>query len=372
MRRGVLLALALSTAFLPCAVAQAKAPKITSLAVTFTVQNVNRSQVPCATDGATYNILGHVTGPQSKLVGSSRKKRRSGRVATLYLHGLGLGEWFWNLRNQLQPGGEPSGPRPGTLIKGYDYATALAKLGHTSVTIDRLGYGASGHPDGRRSCLGGQADVAHQVVQALKSGSYAVIGGNPVRFKRVALAGHSIGGEIAMIEAYSFRDVAALIDVSFSAQNQPRAQVALGPTRDTCLAGGEPVFQTGPPGYAYYGSPPVSDFKAIMFHSAPRVVTDAAGVLRNRDPCGDTDSIVPALLQQRVQVAKITVPVLVICGTRDVLFSTLGCKIQSERFTRSSRVTFQTVRNAGHAIALEAPKATFRRKVARWLERLGF
>jgi pimeloyl-ACP methyl ester carboxylesterase len=268
------------------------------------------------------------------------------------------------------------------VISGYDYAQAQAKRGHVSVTIDRLGYGASDYLDGIKICLGSQADIAHQVVQALRAGSYEVTGGKPVRYKRVAIAGHSIGGQIAMAEAYSFGDVDALIVASFSFANLPRAQLALGPTRDTCLRGGDQPFvpppgvqlPLGPPpaGYAPYGTGAPADFQEIMFHSATQQVKDVATNLRSKDPCGDINSIVPALLQQRALLPKIKVPVLVICGTKDALYNALACKMQGERFTRSRSVTVQLVRNAAHAITLERPAATFRRKVARWLARRRF
>jgi pimeloyl-ACP methyl ester carboxylesterase len=368
MRRMLVLAFAASMvgAAIP-ELAGARARKVSSFPVTFSVQNVNRSLVACGTDGARYEIKGHVTGPRSALTGSAGRKR----AVTLYLHGLGLGEWFWNLEDFLQPGGLP-GPRPATRIRSYDYARAQAGRGHLSVTIDRLGYGASGHPEGNRTCLGGQADIAHQVVQALRSGGYSLDGRRAIRFKKVALGGHSIGAEIAMIEVYSFKDVDALIDMSFSFQNLPRAQLALGPTRDACLAGGEPVVPGGPSGYAYFGKPATADFEAIMFRSATQIVKSAAATLRNRDPCGDIASIIPALLQQQANVSKVRVPLLVICGSVDVLYAPLGCRMQADRFRRARSRTVEVVRNSAHAIALERAAPSFRRKVSRWLDRRGF
>jgi pimeloyl-ACP methyl ester carboxylesterase len=387
MRRAVLLALAV-TAIAPLGgEAQAKAVKVSSFPVTFTVQNVNRSAIPCSPGGGTYKIRGHVTGPSSALAKSSRKKRRraSKPAATLYLHGLGFGEWFWRFQNQSS-GGLPPGvtapPAAVAPIPGYDYAQAQAKAGHVSVTIDRLGYGASDYLDGIKVCLGSQADIAHQVVQALRAGTYEVRGGKALRYKHVALAGHSIGGQLAMAEAYSFKDVDALIVMSFSFANLPRAQLALGPTRDACLRGGEQPFvpppnttlPLGPPpvGYAPFGTGTPADFQDIMFHSATRQVKDEATKLRSKDPCGDINSIVPALLQQRALLPKIKVPVLVICGTNDALYNSLACKMQGERFTRSRSVKVELVRNAAHAITLERPAAKFRRKVSRWLSKRGF
>src|SRR2546426_4739865 len=222
-------------------VASARSPAIASKAVTFSVQNVNRSKLSCATDGGTYQIKGHLVGPRS-MIASSTRRRRS---ATLYLHGLALGEWFWNFN----------------AVPRYDYASAQAKAGHVSVVIDRLGYDSSGHPDGNKSCVGGQADIAHQIVQSLRTGRYTLDGGKPLRFKRVALAGHSLGAVIAITEAYSFRDIDALLDMSFSFSSSPRAALTLGPPRDACLTGGQPAEPGTPSGYAYLGQPATTDFE---------------------------------------------------------------------------------------------------------------
>jgi pimeloyl-ACP methyl ester carboxylesterase len=346
--------------------ASARTRKISAEPVTFSVQNVNRSKLTCTTDGASYQIKGHLVGPRSVLATSSRKRKRKPAV-TLYLHGLGFGEWFWRFNGFADPG-----PHPAIAIPhGYDYAAAQAKAGHTSVVIDRLGYDASGHPDGTKSCLGGQADVAHQIVQQLRAGSYAVDGGRVLRFKRIALAGHSAGAETAMIEAYSFRDVDALLAMSFSYSNLPRAQLALGPTYDLCRAGGEPASAGLPTGYAYYGGPTAADFLSIMLASSPSTA-DIAAVNRNRDPCGDVDSIIPALGQQSSMLRRIKVPVLVICGTKDALYSRLGCEQQAERFSGSRSNTLAFVRGAGHGLTLERQAPKFRRKVGRWLAKRGF
>ena len=322
--------------------------------VTFQIQNVNRSKLACGADGAAHQIKGYLTGPQAKVGRVSRKRKTA---ATLYLHGLGFGEWFWHANPSL---GVP---------KKFEYALAQAAAGHVSVTIDRLGYDASDHPDGFKICLGSQADIAHQIVQQLRSGSYSVAGGKPVRFKKVALVGHSIGGAIAMLEAYSFKDVNALGVASFSFQNLPRAQVAFGPTRDACLAGGQPAEPGTPSGYAYFGQPTDADFVAVMFRSTP---VPAVLALRNRDPCGDIASVIPALVQQQSQIGAIKVPVLVICGTKDLLYAPLGCESQANRFTGSRHVKLESVRNAPHAITFDKGAAVFRTKVSRWLKQRGF
>jgi len=326
--------------------------KVRSVGVTFTVANTNTSKFACPSDGATYQVRGHITGPASALASSSKRRKRHKRrprAATLYLHGLGVGEWLWHFPQ----------------VRSYDYARQQARAGHVSVTIDRLGYGASSHPDGNQVCVGSEADIVHQVVQALRRGGYAVSAGKPARYKRIAVAGHSAAGEIAILEAYSYRDVNALVVVSFSFSNLPAANVAFGNERNSCQAG------TGPaPGYAYFGQPG-AEFEKTFFHSATRAVRRAAVPLHPPDPCGTNLSFTDALNKQSAGAHTIKVPALEVCGANDRLYATFGCDAQLERFASRDKRTI-VVRNAGHGLPLERPAKTFRRKLGRWLAHRGF
>jgi hypothetical protein len=46
-----------------------KVEAVTSLPVSFEVENVNRSKVACASDGATYTVRGHIVGPTKEFYG---------------------------------------------------------------------------------------------------------------------------------------------------------------------------------------------------------------------------------------------------------------------------------------------------------------
>lgn len=334
-----------------------KSVKAASASVVFTVKNTDTSQFTCTSDGGTYQIKGHITGPASALAATAKKKKRKVKAkaaVTLYLHGLGLGEWFWN----FQP------------VPSVNYALQQAKAGHVSVTVDRLGYGTSGRPDGNKSCIGSQADVAHQIVQSLKSGSYAIGVGKPKKYKRVALAGHSAAGEISILEAYSYRDVNALIVVGFSYSNLAPANIAFGNQRNVCQAGGLPPATAGAPNYALFGQTP-AEFQQAMFHSATAAVRNAAVPLHNPDPCGDNLSLTDAINQQAAGARKITIPAVVVCGSNDFLYAPYGCDAQAERFAGKDKRSI-TIGNAGHALPLEATARTFRNKLGSWLSKRGF
>jgi pimeloyl-ACP methyl ester carboxylesterase len=330
---------------------KAKKVKTASVPVTFTVKNTDTSQFACASDGATYQVKGHITGPASALASVSKKKRSKG--VTIYLHGLGVGEWLWNLQ----------------AVPSFNYALQQAKAGHVSVTVDRLGYGASSQPpDGSKICIGSEADIAHQIVQALKSGGYVVGSGKPRKYKRVALAGHSAGGEISILEAYSYRDINALIVVGFSYSNLAAANIAFGNQRNACTAGTPvPGF---PPSYQLFGQTP-AEFQQTFFHSATKAVRDAATPLHKPDPCGDNTSLTEALNKQAAGARTIKVPAFEACGANDVLYAPFGCETQLQRFASKDKKLL-IVKNAGHGLPVEKTAGTFRKRLGDWLTKRGF
>jgi pimeloyl-ACP methyl ester carboxylesterase len=318
--------------------AGAKAVKVTSLPVAFQVKNTNTTNVPCMPDGATYTVRGHLTAPS--------KGKRSG--VTLYLHGLGLGEWLWN----FQP------------VKSYNFVRGMARAGHVSVTIDRLGYGSSDKPvSGKTVCIGSQADIAHQIVGQLKTGSYGAT--QTRKFKKVAIAGHSAAGQISITEAYTYGDVKALAVVGFSFSNLPRANNEFGFERIACDAGGDPV--PGLTNYGFFGRTDAG-FRSTMFRSAPKAVQDAAVKLHYPDPCGDNYSLIPAIQRQPASAGKVKVPVLVVCGNKDVLYAPFGCEAQADRFSKGRTLI---LRNTAHGVPLERSAKTFRKRLERFLNRSG-
>jgi pimeloyl-ACP methyl ester carboxylesterase len=333
------------------AAAGAKAVKVTSVPVAFQVKNTNTTAAPgCTPDGATYTVRGHLTGPSRLLLKQGKR-----RGATLYLHGLGLGEWLWRFRQ----------------VPRYDFVQGMARAGHVSVTVDRLGYGASDKPpSGKSSCIGSQADVAHQIVGQLRAGSYGVSGGLAHSFKRVALAGHSAAGQISITEAYTYRDLSALVVVGFSYSNLPRGNDEFGFQRIVCDQGGDPIA-TAPPNaltnYAFFGRTEAG-FRSTMFHSAPKAVQDAGVKLHYPDPCGDNYSLIDTIQKQAANAGKVSVPVLVACGTNDVLYAPFGCEAQAERFKKGRALI---LRNTGHGVPLERGAKTFRKRLARFLRKAG-
>jgi pimeloyl-ACP methyl ester carboxylesterase len=322
---------------------------IVDLPVSFDVQNVNRSALTCSSDGKDYRLNGHLVAPAATFLTGQRS-------VTLYLHEFGFGEWFWHFPT-----------------RSYDYATQQALAGHASVVVDRLGYDSSPGPNGSNICLGSQADMAHQAVLQLRGASYKLVGG-PVRaFRKVALAGHSIGASVGQILAYSFGDIDAFVDFGYADQGYSNgvttSAVAQG---GRCAQGGEPAEPGRESGYAYFAS--AEESPGLLFHDADPAVIEQAKALRNRDPCGDANSNVPAIVSNTQHVSEIKVPILLVFGANDAGFSDphdAGNK-QRAAYSGSSDVTLKFVEDTGHAITLERSAPTTRSIVHDWLKSHGF
>jgi pimeloyl-ACP methyl ester carboxylesterase len=253
----------------------------------------------------------------------------------------------------------------------------MANAGHVSVTIDRLGFGASGLPNGLLVCMGSQADVIHQVVMALRSGNYALAGMAAPRFRRVALAGISFGGTEAAIEAYSFKDIDALIELS-SAIDQGGSPAFLldlvanrnGGAIPACALGGAAKYPDGhgPGGYAYV----LKDRTDLIFHNADPAVVGTFQRGWERDPCGEGASLVATLAADRLFLKDITIPVLLAFGANDALLSPGDAERQSDLFTGSPDKTLIKAPNTGHAMQLERTAPASRAALSDWLRAHGF
>jgi pimeloyl-ACP methyl ester carboxylesterase len=349
-RSGLVVA---ATALVAVSVPSAVTARVITRSVSFDVRNINRSKVPCLSDGREYTIKGHLIARRSVL------RAARPRAVTLYLHGTTVGERTWRLR----------------AVAGYNYALKQAKAGHASVTIDQLGYGASGTPNGIQVCTGSQADIAHQIVGKLRSGNYGIARGRPRTFPRIALAGHSFGGLIAPIEAYSFNDIDALV-VADSAFDQGQVlSPALGEALarpdgvlPVCLRLGDPKRPGGPAGYVYT-FPQDSPF---LFFNAGRNVVHAFGAMFERDPCGLWGSVTQTLVSDRLYLGTIKVPVLLVFGRQDAVFPPPDGEGQKALFTGTKDIALRYIENAGHMVMLQRTAPVFRRRVSTWLKRHGF
>lgn len=330
--------------------ASARTQRILDLPVTFTVTNVNRSLVPCLADGSAVALVGRLVAPAALL---ARPKRPA--TVTLYLHEFSFGKWFWDFP-----------------VQAYDYAKTEARAGHASVLIDRLGYGQSSHPDGYSTCVGADADEAHQMAMQLHAGTYKLAGATARAFQHIVIAGHSGGAMAAEIEAYSFGGVDGLI-VFAHVDGDP---TPLGTSEglqegSVCALGGQSAFAGGPGGYAYFGQTAAAWESDYFEGAAPSIVAEAVP-RRHRDPCGDVYSFAEAVFLDHLYVPRIRVPVLLLYGLSDALFAQpAGGRDQRAEFSGSRGAALDYFAGCGHALTLEYCAPAVRADVSGWLDREG-
>jgi pimeloyl-ACP methyl ester carboxylesterase len=392
---GVALAVvvALTGPMLPMTASAQSAPTpiTATVPVTFSVENTDNPLLPCdkAELDPTHTIEGYLVGPLSAL-------QTSGGTVTVYLHGWGHGRWIWTFDY----------PNPYDR-SSLNFANEMAKLGQTSLVLDRLGYGDNPLADGNYSCLPRQANIAYQVVHHLRAGTYQSPSPpewTPPKFSRVALAGLSAGAAITEMEAYSFGEVDAIALFSWSDDVMSQGTLpvldAFNPTMVVeCLTGGNRTSNAPGPNYAYFGrpsvasgtldgtadSPPLAGFWEINFSSfSNNNVVNAAFTNQHLDPCGDVYSALNTFALNTDQVKNISVPVLLMYGANDQTFwmtrhqyvSANGTTVmlpaapdaQRALFRGSKDVTLVTpLPKSGHLLPLEPSAPLFRSTLANWL-----
>lgn len=334
----------------PMASADSDGDRVVSAPVSFAVVTANRSGVPCATAPAEQRVTvrGHITGPADEI--------RDGVSGALYAHGNGYGEFFWRFGSA---GGDPD----------YDVVGKLAREGHVSVTVDRLGYGASDKPDGNDVCFGTEADVLHQVIGRLRSGDYQ--GDRTPRFDRIALLGHSAGGLIVEQEAAGFSDVDALAVLSSGELNsgplvvQRTAEFSVRCADEVSLLGMRLPGNSSADGYAPLEANE-AQFRADHFHNIDDDIADRVAARRTDDACGGLRNAPTAIGADPVRNGTIDVPVLFLIGRDDAFFSG-DARAQAATFRASPEVTTVVLADTGHAVAFGRTAPLWRAELHRWL-----
>ena len=209
---------------------------------------------------------------------------------------------------------------------GFRAAPELAALGLPVLALDRVGYGASSHPNGDSLTFEVSAGYVHQVIQAVRSGA---LGAPP---SSIILLGPSAGADIAIVEAGTYHDVDGLIVCSNTSQLQPALfQVDVG----AWFAQGD---------YFDFGV----DFRTQFFYAAPfalQFLIDLDNATRSLVPRAEIQSALANLSAPfRPQV---TAPVLLLQADHDAIFIPLD---DSALFSSSPEVRFQLLSFTGHKI----------------------
>jgi pimeloyl-ACP methyl ester carboxylesterase len=309
--------------------------------ISFAVKNTNRTSVPCTSDGKDYTVNGVIVGPKDAIA--------AGKAATLYLHAVTWNSDYFNLK-----------------IPDHNYARALAEFGHVSIAVDRLGYGTSGKPEGGATCFGSEADVAGQMVDALKSGNYTVRGGTSApaaaAYDKVFLGGSSVGGLIANITAFSFHNVDGVINQGFGDfAASPYAGQEVFDAFSRCSAGGD---SGAPPHYVIFAK----DTRDTFYFQGATPEVRAATPPSRPDPCGQIQSLPAAIGVDTARLGEIDVPVLLVFGAKDAVFPPPALDLTSPRYSGSPEVTAASIPGASHFPILERAFSLLVGATNQWLK----
>jgi pimeloyl-ACP methyl ester carboxylesterase len=307
--------------------------QVRTIPVSFSVVNRNDTAIPClpaVPDGKTYTVSGQLILPAGATPSG----------ASLYVHGLGYGGYFWDF----------------TEVPGYNYAGSEATDGHASVVIDRLGYGSSSIPSGDVSCVGSQATVLHEIVGDLRAGTYTAKGLTAApSFNRIGLVGHSAGGELVEIEAYTFHDINALGVMEWADQFYSLGTyAAFASDAVQCLQGNVKQVGSNSTGYATFGQT-TADYDSLMFDNIDPAVEADLNALRTNDPCGQIETTVQGTVFDLLNIGSIKVPVAYVHAGDDAIFQA-GLpwpSIQEALYSGSPKVTNISLPGEGHAVTLE-------------------
>ncbi|MDI1436920.1 alpha/beta hydrolase [Polyangium sorediatum] len=266
----------------------------------------------------------------------------------LLIPGLSYGAWAWDFPFE-----------PDT----YSVARALASQGFPAIAIDKLGYGASDHPNGYTLTVESYAAMTSQIVTQLRTGLYQTpLPSLPLAFSRVGLMGHSAGTEIAELTAALFGGVDVLIATGYTHVPTPRIL--------TDFTTGDSV-RAALSDHVYFGGT-VEQRTEYMYNLAaadPAVVAlDTA--MAELTPSGEILTI--SSQPSRLVMPLITAPVLLVLAEQDILFppSLLGVpvgELELALFTLSSDKALHVVPGAGHSFMLHTNAPETNAVIVDWL-----
>ena len=173
----------------------------------------------------------------------------------------------------------------------------------------------------------------------------------------------------------TFRNQDALVLSAFAAEGIDLALLADRQSRGeagTCQTGNGLEKRPGAPtGYAFLW-PDRDQWNSDTFFNAEAKVAEDSEELRERSPCGDINSSVPAAFTEPGQYNRINTPVVMLFGNQDKLFPPPAAANHRTFFTGSNDVTLHEIDQAGHTLMLQRTAPEFRRKLSDWLKARGF
>jgi pimeloyl-ACP methyl ester carboxylesterase len=281
----------------------------------------------------------------------------AGKTVHLLLHGSTYARYYWDFPYQTTH---------------YSYVRAATSSGYATFNLDRIGNGASDHPDGTLVDMNSNAFVIHQVVNALRAGVFA-----SQSFKKVIVVGHSMGSFAATNYAGTFPGEADgviltgfLHDVNFDFVNSVLLPSLYPATLDPKFAGQFPNFD-------YFTSVPGSRGSGFYYmpNTDPQVLA-LDETLKQTTTIGELNTG-PAMPFSPISF-QIQGPVQVVIGEFDHIFCgyRVNCSdkdavqnYEKAFYTASACVETAVISDAGHDLNLQTNAQSAYAKMLSWADR---
>jgi pimeloyl-ACP methyl ester carboxylesterase len=226
------------------------------------------------------------------------------------------------------------------------YARLAARHGFATFNIDRLGYGRSDHPDPATLDLAAAGYVVHQVV-------------NSLRFRRIVLNAHSLGGLIAH-EAARYGGITAMI-ISGMPPGAPDTRAAAFPPFHP--AEQDPKFADRGWPTGYLTTMPGTRVETFLYPGTydPAIPRLEETTLKDTVP-------EPELVAIGTPPAPTSVPTLSVLGRHDMFYcaETADC-----RTAPAGQLVDAVVPDAGHSINMSRGAPAFYALTFDWLAGQG-
>jgi pimeloyl-ACP methyl ester carboxylesterase len=250
----------------------------------------------------------------------------------------------------------------------YNFRLAMNRAGFDTLTVDRLGTGASSRPPSALLTAASQASAVHQVIQALRQGRLGAERGD-----KVIIGGHSLGSAITSFEASTYHDVDGVLLTGISHRLN---DVNAGKFFSTAVhpAALDPAFSRRGYDPGYLTTNPGG--RAEYFY-APG--TAEPGVARTdehtKDVFASTEAADGILTISSPQSRAIDVPVLLVDASGDKLMCGMGTDCanaatlkasEGSYYSPAARLRTFVLPGFGHDVNLAPNTPDYQRAVTDW------
>jgi pimeloyl-ACP methyl ester carboxylesterase len=249
----------------------------------------------------------------------------------------------------------------------HSFRRAMNEGGYATLTVDRLGTGASSVPPSVLLTAITQADAVHQVVQVLRQ-----------RFDKVFLGGHSLGSAISIIEAARYRDVDGVL---VTGMGHHLNVLGLAPIAATFVpAVLDPAFSGRPLDLGYLTTMSGTRWRSLHAPGPYDAAIDALDEA-TKDVVAPTELVDAALLGTVTPYTrKVGVPVLTVMAGADPTFcgllatdcSSSAALLRAEApfYGPAARLQAYVLPGYGHALNYAPNAPDLHDVVVRWADRM--